>query len=194
MDSTDPRTARTDRKIRAGGLKLLREAGPGKVTIEAVAALTGVAKTSIYRRYNNSTELLEGILEHVQVTVPAVLDEDNWEHSLTIALEALLQDIGQGVVLTLLQEPESVTAEVLRRKVVSPRVDILRDLLIRHMRRGRIREVPDPDVLLDLILGASYAHVARYGGLDDTWPTRMHTTLSALLPGSDTSGSGSEPS
>ena len=90
----DPRTARTDRKIVAGALRLLREGGPRRVTIEAVSARTGVAKTSIYRRYANSTQLLEAALDHtVTATAPLALDA-TWEQALTAAVDILLRDMG----------------------------------------------------------------------------------------------------
>ena len=67
-DRTDPRTVTTDKKITAAALALLREGGPHRVTIEAVSAASGVAKTSIYRRYANSLEMLEGALEDAVAT------------------------------------------------------------------------------------------------------------------------------
>jgi len=67
-DRTDPRTVSTDKKITAAALALLREGGPQRVTIEAVSAASGVAKTSIYRRYANSLEMLEGALGHAGST------------------------------------------------------------------------------------------------------------------------------
>src|SRR5215213_9526346 len=46
-----PRREETDRSIREAALRLLRECGPAVVTVEAVAAESGVAKTTIYRRH-----------------------------------------------------------------------------------------------------------------------------------------------
>ena len=40
-----------DERITAAALDLLRTQGPAAVTVEAVAARSGVAKTTIYRRY-----------------------------------------------------------------------------------------------------------------------------------------------
>ena len=178
----DPRTARTDRKILAGALKLLREFGPRKVTIEAVAVVSGVAKTSIYRRYNNSDELLEAVLEHVYTGLPPVSpDSRDWEESMRSAIEVLFEGMGKGLVLTLLQDPHSTTSEVLRRKIIRPRMKILRDLLRRDQELGLIRENVDLDVVIDFMLGASYAHVARYGSLDEAWPGRVHATLANLV-------------
>ena len=179
--SPDPRTTRTDRKILAGALKLLREAGPQRVTIEAVSVATGVAKTSIYRRYHNSAEMLEAALEHVAVPLPQLPEDVGWEDALSSTVQLLLQHMGIGVALTLLEDPHSATAQVLRRKIIRPRMEALRALLQRDVERGLIRPDVDLDVVIDFVLGAAYAHTARYGGLDAGWPQRVHRTLTHLI-------------
>ncbi|MEX5308112.1 TetR/AcrR family transcriptional regulator [Kocuria sp. CPCC 205297] len=186
--SVDPRTARTDRKIVAGALRLLREGGPRRVTIEAVSARTGVAKTSIYRRYANSTQLLEAALEHTVTATAPLAPDATWEQALTAAVDILLRDMGLGVAITLLQEPHSATAQVLRATVVRPRLDALRKLLQRDKDRGLIRDTVDLDMVVDFILGAAYAHVARYGSLDENWTARVHRAVTDLIttrPGAD---------
>ncbi|MEX5267348.1 TetR/AcrR family transcriptional regulator [Kocuria sp. CPCC 204721] len=179
--SVDPRTARTDRKIVAGALRLLREGGPRRVTIEAVSARTGVAKTSIYRRYANSTQLLEAALEHTVTATAPLAPDATWEQALTAAVDILLRDMGLGVAITLLQEPHSATAQVLRATVVRPRLDALRKLLQRDKDRGLIRDTVDLDMVVDFILGAAYAHVARYGSLDENWTARVHRAVTDLI-------------
>ncbi|WP_290657043.1 TetR/AcrR family transcriptional regulator [Kocuria sp.] len=179
--SVDPRTARTDRKIVAGALRLLREGGPRRVTIEAVSARTGVAKTSIYRRYANSTQLLEAALEHTVTATAPLAPDATWEQALTAAVDLLLRDMGLGVAITLLQEPHSATAQVLRATVVRPRLDALRELLQRDKDRGLIRDTVDLDMVVDFILGAAYAHVARYGSLDENWTARVHRAVTDLI-------------
>lgn len=180
-ESVDPRTARTDRRIVAGALRLLREGGPQRVTIEAVSALTGVAKTSIYRRYDNSPQLLEAALRHTAAAAGSLPEDATWEQALTEAVELLLRDMGLGVAITLLQEPGSATAQVLRSSVVRPRMDALRSLLQRDRDRGLIRASVDLDMVVDFILGAAYAHVARYGSLDEQWTERVHRAVTDLI-------------
>ena len=179
--SPDPRTARTDRKILAGALRLLREAGPQRVTIEAVSVATGVAKTSIYRRYHNSAEMLEAALEHVATPLPQLPEDVGWQDALNSTVQLLLQDMGIGVALTLLEDPGSATAQVLRRKIIRPRMEALRALLQREVQRGLIRPDVDLDVVIDFVLGAAYAHTARYGRLDARWPQRVYRTLTHLI-------------
>lgn len=175
------RAATTDRKIVAAVLSLLVHEGPGRVSIESVAAESGVAKTSIYRRYANSTQLLEAALEHTVTATAPLAPDATWEQALTAAVDILLRDMGLGVAITLLQEPHSATAQVLRATVVRPRLDALRKLLQRDKDRGLIRDTVDLDMVVDFILGAAYAHVARYGSLDENWTARVHRAVTDLI-------------
>ncbi|MHC5559757.1 TetR/AcrR family transcriptional regulator [Kocuria sp.] len=182
-DRTDPRTVSTDKKITAAALALLREGGPQRVTIEAVSAASGVAKTSIYRRYANSLEMLEGALGHAGSTYtpqrPAA--PANWEDGLAEALHFLLQDMGIGVAVSLLSDPLSETSRILREHLVRPRVERLRELLVAEIAAGRLSADLDVDVVLDFVLGSAYSHVARYGELGEDWPARVHRTLTGVL-------------
>jgi len=182
-DRPDPRTVSTDKKITAAALGLLREGGPQRVTIEAVSAASGVAKTSIYRRYANSLEMLEAALEHA---VPTYTPERSsaaasWEEGLAEALHFLLRDMGIGVAVSLLTDPVSETSRILREHLVRPRVERLRELLAAETAAGRLSPELDVDVVLDFVLGSAYSHVARYGSLGEDWPRRVHRTLTGVL-------------
>ena len=175
------RAATTDRKIVAAVLSLLVREGPARVTIESVAAESGVAKTSIYRRYDNSPQLLEAALQHTAAAQAPAVQDGTWEQALTDAVDLLLRDMGLGVAITLLQEPTSPTAGVLRSAVVRPRMDALRALLQRDQDRGLVRASVDLDMVVDFVLGAAYAHVARYGSLDEQWIVRVHRAVGDLI-------------
>ena len=51
-----------DDRICSAALGLLRSRGPAAVSIESVASASGIAKTTIYRRYENSEALLTGAI------------------------------------------------------------------------------------------------------------------------------------
>ncbi len=51
----------TDRKLMQATLQIAVDRGISGVTIEEVARRSGVAKTTIYRRYHNADELLREI-------------------------------------------------------------------------------------------------------------------------------------
>ena len=57
-----PRQPEVDTRLSEAVLALLRSGGPGAVTVEAVAARSGVAKTTIYRRHANRADLLRATL------------------------------------------------------------------------------------------------------------------------------------
>lgn len=182
-ERADPRTVSTDKKITAATLALLREGGPQRVSVEAVAAASGVAKTSIYRRYANSLEMLEGALEHAVSAYPPRRPGTpaSWDEGLAETLHFLLHDMGIGVAVSLLSEPDSETSKLLREHLVHPRVERLRELFAAETAAGRLDPELDVDVVLDFVLGSAYSHVARYGSLGEDWPRRVHRALAGVL-------------
>jgi AcrR family transcriptional regulator len=94
-----PRDAARDTAILEATLRVLTELGYEQMSIEAVAAKAGVAKTTIYRRYPNKAELVVAAVEHrVAATPPAVtsgdLREDLMEIVAWLAREVAEQEIG----------------------------------------------------------------------------------------------------
>jgi AcrR family transcriptional regulator len=63
----DPRIERTKAAVRLAATDLLVEGGPAAVTVDAVVARSGVAKSTIYRHWNTRDELL---VDAVQGKVP----------------------------------------------------------------------------------------------------------------------------
>jgi AcrR family transcriptional regulator len=57
-DEVDPRIERSRHHVLAATVDLLREVGYGRLTIEAVAARSGVAKSTIYRHWPGKAELV----------------------------------------------------------------------------------------------------------------------------------------
>lgn len=182
----DGRTATTDRKIIAAVLALLVREGPARVSIESVAAESGVAKTSIYRRYANTEAMVEDALERVSDSLaPPPLDlpadgewtQEQWTRALDTALRVLIQDLGTGTAVTLLSEPASETARILRQHLVRPRLQQMRQLLQMQVDAGRISSRTDLDVVVEFVLGSAYVHLARHGELAGDWADRVRNTL-----------------
>lgn len=185
----DPRTVTTDRKITAAVLGILTREGPGRLSIEAVAAESGVAKTSIYRRYANSDAMVDDVLARSQENLapkPLNLDreswtQEQWTRALDTALRVLIQDLGTGIAVTLLTEPESETSHILRRHLVRPRMAQLVELLQLQIDAGRLDPQTDLGVVVDFLLGSAYAQVAREGELGENWASRVKDTLTRSL-------------
>src|SRR3954449_12106103 len=81
-----PRQADVDRRMGDAVLGLLRDGGPDAVTMENVAARAGIAKTSIYRRHANRSELLTAVLE-VAIGTPEVPREGTVREKIRVALD-----------------------------------------------------------------------------------------------------------
>lgn len=185
----DPRTVTTDRKITAAVLGILTREGPGRLSIEAVAAESGVAKTSIYRRYANSDAMVDDVLARAQKNLaPQPLDldrknwtQEDWTRALDTALRVLIQDLGTGIAVTLLTEPTSETSSILRRHLVRPRMAQLRDLLSLQIEAGGMDPDTDLEVVVDFVLGSAYAHLAREGRVGADWAERVRVTLMRSL-------------
>lgn len=186
--STDPanptpagrtRDSTRDTQISTAALELLRQRGPRAVTVEAVAAASGVAKTTIYRRYRDREEMLIAALGSVaepdppaeSATPAAVLGwiVEQCEH-------AVAGGIGLGGVTALLtgQDPTFTTA--IRAILVTHRA-ALAEVLRSPALAEWIRPGLDTETVLDLIVGAYLSEHARSGEIGPDWQTRVLTTL-----------------
>jgi TetR/AcrR family transcriptional regulator, regulator of autoinduction and epiphytic fitness len=88
----DPRIERTRRVVLDAALALLVERGYGEVTIEAVAAESGVAKSTIYRHWPSRLELINDAFQELKPELPVPPAGDVRER-LVAVLEHLAQDV-----------------------------------------------------------------------------------------------------
>jgi AcrR family transcriptional regulator len=65
IDRVDPRCTRSQQRVLAAAVSVLREEGLPGLTFEAVAARSGVAKTTIYRHFHNRDGLHLAAIESV---------------------------------------------------------------------------------------------------------------------------------
>lgn len=167
----DRRRLLSDERITEATLHLLRTRGPQGVTVEAVAAASGVAKTTIYRRHANRHELLQAALaELMQAPTPApdVPSEQKVRWALDAARRALEEVFGMSSVAAILsnEDPE-FTASV--RRVLDPVTAALVEVMSADSSGGTIRADVDPDSVLSLVLGASLGEHLRFGRIRDEW-------------------------
>lgn len=167
----DPRRAATDARLHRATIQILRSDGVGAVTVEAVAARSGVAKTTIYRRYSDRIEMLSAAIDSAFPPVEE-LDADHPRESLLRMLRlfahAVEYYLGTAVASIMIAEGQPAAA-VVRSKVVQPRIDALRAFLREAAAQGRLRDGVDPDLAIDMIIGSVGVHYARFGTFADTW-------------------------
>ena len=91
-DRLDPRAVRSQQRAVDATLSLIREHGAGRTTMEAIAALSGVAKTTLYRQFGDLETLLFAAFESLKPpqTIPVELgvltDVRSWLHQLADVL------------------------------------------------------------------------------------------------------------
>jgi TetR/AcrR family transcriptional regulator, regulator of autoinduction and epiphytic fitness len=88
----DPRIERTRRVVLDAALTLLIERGYGEVTIEAVAAKSGVAKSTIYRHWPGRLELINDAFHELKPTIPVPV-----EGSVRDRLVGVLEELARNV-------------------------------------------------------------------------------------------------
>lgn len=178
-----PRTTATDERIVSAVLDLLREQGPEAVNVASVAARSGVARTTIYRRYRDRTELLQASLRPVtdKGEPPAgasVREKLSWV--LTRTQEVLAGSIGLGGVAAVVADSDPDFSSALRAALHAA-LEPVRDQITRDVADGRLAPDVDADILVNLILGAYLAEVVRYGTPRATWLERTVGLLASSL-------------
>ena len=175
----------TDRKIMRATLEILISDGIGAVTIEEVARRSGVAKTTIYRRYRNADDLLQ----RIQVEVAGLPDFDDLQPS-RVGLREMLQRIqgcfdselglkAVGVVLT----SDNDSLKAITTQVLAPAEQRFVSFMERGIRAGVFRDGLDCRFLFSTVLGSMLACKAlaeREPGMGQetgSWAERMTALL-----------------
>lgn len=171
-------------RIAETALQLLRSSGPRSVTVQAVQAQSGVAKTTIYRRYRDRREMLRAALAQLITTTPAPPRTDatarlHW--LIRQAVGAVGDGIGFGGFASLLTEEDPEFSGLFREVLVAQRADLV--TVIEEMKSdGDMGPRVNPDMLIDAIVGAYIAERARTGQVQDDWESRLIAMWWPALP------------
>ncbi|XVV12578.1 TetR/AcrR family transcriptional regulator [Actinoplanes sp. CA-131856] len=125
-----PRDSERDHRILEAVLDLLSEQGPGAISMEAVAAHAGVAKSTVYRRWGNMSDLLADAVDTLQFPVTphtqtGHLREDLIEGIIGASgcLDARRLRIVNGLLSAAQSHPELV--EAFRRRVIDAIAEVM---------------------------------------------------------------------
>lgn len=154
--AVDPRVLRSRQAVLRAAQELVAEAGFRGATIEAVAARSGVAKTTIYRQWRGCNELLVDAFafEKENVLFPATGD---LRADLVTGLLALAETLGRNgsrLLPAMLEaaERDSEFAE-LSASFIDARRKPLRDRLARAVRAGELPRGTDVETLMSMLAG-----------------------------------------
>jgi AcrR family transcriptional regulator len=164
-----PRGARSDKAILDATRELLAEGGVRKLTVEGVAARSGVAKTTIYRRFRGKHELALAVLIDMVEQIVATPDQGDTRAELVSFVDAAVQILGttlmgrvmQGLVSDLAVDP--ALAESFEDRVVAIRIAEADRLLTRGIERGDLRADTDVELAHELLFGPVYYRLLLSG-------------------------------
>jgi AcrR family transcriptional regulator len=172
---TPSRTERTEAAILDATRELLAERGVGALTIEGVAARSGVAKTTIYRRWRDKDELALAVLIDATESVRTPPDlGDTRKELLTFITTATRIITENGVVAGLTSEiatrPE--LQRIYQERVVSVRLAEIGELVDRGIERGDLRPDTNVRLLHEMLVGPRFYRLLFSGAPLD----RRHAT------------------
>lgn len=177
---------RTERAILEATRQLLVEGGVHGLTVEGVAARSGVAKTTIYRRWRSKEELALAVLIDMVDQVAAVADLGDTRAELIAFVDGAVRILGstlmgrvmQGLVSELAADAE--LAQAFRERVVARRVAEVRRVVERGITRGDLRPDADYELANELLFGPVYYRLLLSG--EPLEPGLAERIVSAVLP------------
>jgi len=153
----DPRLVRSRARVLAATARLLATAGISGVTIEAVSALSGVAKTTIYRQWDDAPTLVLATLDDL---LQPPVDPDlgtlraDLLHLVGGLARALIASPAAGIMAGLMDAAERDPAfAALHAREAERRHGVVLAVIERGVRRGELPAGTDPHDVLDLLTG-----------------------------------------
>jgi AcrR family transcriptional regulator len=163
-----PRDTDVDQRILAATFRQLVDVGYGALSIEAVAAQAGVAKTTIYRRHPTKAELVIAALSVEVPFNPPAADLGAREALDRFVHQAIAMLVESGAIrilgsLLVEEAREPGILDAFRARLIGPRRELVEEMLRRGIERGEIRPDIDPLIVTEMIAGAIFGHHAILG-------------------------------
>lgn len=181
------RRSGADARIFAAALDLLRSRGPLAVNVEAVAAASGVAKTTIYRRYENREALLTAVITAASEAVPLPTNLSTRETLgwvLRHARDTIEHVIGRGTVAAVLSNVDPEFTNLLL-EMIRTSTRPLRENLRTRAAAGELPDDMDIELVMSMLLGVVIAELIRGRQTDDEW---VESVLALIWPAFEARG------
>jgi AcrR family transcriptional regulator len=179
-----PRDRQADRAILRAALHLLAEHGYDALTVEGVAAASGVAKTTIYRRYASKRELVAAALASLVADHPVAPETGDPRADLLAVVRSAIDvaagdEVGYVLLGTLLaterREPQLLA--LFREVVLAPRLERAAHALRRGIDAGMLRADLPVETAIELAMGALLARHLVGRQPDESWLDDVMTIL-----------------
>ncbi|AGF71719.1 TetR/AcrR family transcriptional regulator [Corynebacterium halotolerans] len=168
------RRSATDEKITAAVLALGRREGLGAVSIDAVAAESGVAKTTIYRRYDDRSQMLDAVAR--ELASPPEQDYPVTQAGLCELLAEIREifeaQVGISAVGGILAS-QGEDLDEWQHRVVEPNLARLRSFFARGVKEGQLRPEVDYEQLIEMITGGMFVSDALRDDVPEEWAPNL---------------------
>lgn len=182
----DPRITRTRHQAMEATLELLAESGLQGCTFETISERSGVARSTLYRHWNNKTELLMDALRG-QVIERTTPDTGNLRDDMLTAMLELghaLRDTPWGAMVAQLMAAAAIDPDVaeIQEAASEYHTGIESSIIQRAIDRGEIADDIDPEHAA-LLFSAPifYRHLFNRQTTDDKWITNHIDRTATLL-------------
>jgi AcrR family transcriptional regulator len=155
----DPST--TTAAILGAALELGEKQGFEGLTVEGISARSGIAKTTIYRRWQNvGAIVMDAFLAEVTRLAPIqtrATARESLSASMRLLARAYRGRLGK-ILRSLLgrAQADENLREAVRNRWVEPRRQVAREIVRNGIESGELRAGLDPDVVLDALYGPFY--------------------------------------
>lgn len=156
-----PRDTRASKAALKAALELAQEGGVSFATIERIAGRSGVAKTTIYRRWPNAAGVVMAAFLQELGPLIEYPDQGEVKEVLTGSISHLVDALNgpRGILLRHLlgeAQKDEALASAFWNEWILPRRNMGKAVLERAVRLGEIRPGTNLDIALDALYGAVY--------------------------------------
>jgi AcrR family transcriptional regulator len=187
-----PRKPETDRAILAATCELLLANGYGRLTMEAVAARSGIAKPALYRRWSRKADLVAAaVVANLAIDVPAEMvalpDGGEIGHDLHAWLDAFAgvatdpRNAALALALIAAAAESPTDTQPLYGLLTGPSHQALTARLRAAAAVGQIRSDAELDAVGDALIGSIVLHLLT--GRTTTTRQHAHDLLEIVLRG-----------
>lgn len=188
----DPRITRTHAAVMDAATDLLVEGGPGALTMDAVVARSGVAKSTLYRHWATRDDLVAAVFEHCAPTLDPIPEGAGCEESLRVLARSVRRALADEhwsrlAPAMLMLSSEHADLATVDNRLKRAQHEQLEGVLRQGVDEGLLapRVLDDVDQAVALLAGPLVAAgLARLGTLDDQLADRaVDQFLAGQRPG-----------
>jgi AcrR family transcriptional regulator len=155
------RSARIRDAVFAATLRLLERDGVAGVSVREIAAESGAAETTIYRRWGSLTGLIAAALADYAVTENPLPDTGSLEGDLTQLLRNVVQIIERPEVRSIFRFTMSLDdgdeeLSIARSQFWRVRFDAGASVVLHAVERKEISPLTDPQLVIETLVGTAY--------------------------------------